>query len=152
MGLPFPTVGRVWAGYGSALLSAMGYAGGAVVGAHIVDQYASPITASAFSLAFGAVIVGLPFVAHVRGDAVRAPRSAWMLVGLAGLSASLGVTFYFLAISRAPVVVATPVIGAYPLVAIVLSYFLINRMERITWRTWLGGLLVVGGVALVALG
>ena len=40
----------------------------------------------------------------------------------------------------------------YPLVSIVLAYLFINRMERITWRTVLGGLLVVGGVALVAVG
>ncbi len=150
--LRLPSAGRTAAGYGSALLSAMGYAGGAVVGAHIIAEYASPVTTSAFSLVFGAAIVGLPFAAHVRRDAARAPLSAWAMVCLAGVSASVGVTFFFLSISVAPLVVATPVTGAYPLVAIVLSYLVINRMERVTWRTWLGGTLVVGGVALVALG
>ena len=154
MDVPIPHVGagRTAAGYGAALLSAIGYGTGAVVAAHVVANYASPITTSAFSLVFGAVIVGVPFIGHVRRDASRTPRRAWVMIGMAGVAASLGVTFFFLAIGVAPVIVATPVTGAYPLVAIVLSYIFINRMERVTWRTWLGGLLVVGGVVSVALG
>lgn len=154
MGVPIHRLGagRTAAGYGAALLSAIGYAVGAVVGAHVIANYASPITTSAFSLLFGAVIVGVPFIGHVRRDASGTPLRAWVMVGMAGAAASVGVTFFFLAIGTAPVVVATPVTGAYPLVAIVLSYLFINRMERVTWRTWLGGLLVVGGVVSVALG
>lgn len=133
-------------------MSAIGYAAGAVVGAHVIANYASPITTSSFSLVFGAVIVGVPFVGHVRRDASGTPLRAWVMVGLAGAAASIGVTFFFLAIGTAPLVVATPVTGAYPLVAIVLSYVFINRMERVNWRTWLGGLLVVCGVVSVALG
>ncbi len=154
MGVSIPQLGagRTAAGYGAALLSAIGYAAGAVVAAQVVANHASPITTSAFSLAFGAVIVGVPFIGHVRRDASGAPLRAWVMVGMAGVAASLGVTFFFLAIATAPLIVATPVTGAYPLVAIVLSYLFINSMERVTWRTWLGGLLVVGGVVSVALG
>ena len=154
MGVPtlHTGAGRTAAGYGAALLSAIGYAAGAVVGAHVIANYASPITTSSFSLVFGAVIVGVPFIGHVRRDASGTPLRAWVMVGLAGAAASIGVTFFFLAIGTAPLVVATPVTGAYPLVAIVLSYVFINRMERVNWRTWLGGLLVVGGVVSVALG
>ena len=154
MGVPtlHTGAGRTAAGYGAALLSAIGYAAGAVVGAHVIANYASPITTSSFSLVFGAVIVGVPFIGHVRRDASGTPLRAWVMVGLAGAAASVGVTFFFLAIGTAPLVVATPVTGAYPLVAIVLSYVFINRMERVNWRTWLGGLLVVGGVVSVALG
>ena len=154
MGVPtlHTGAGRTAAGYGAALLSAIGYAAGAVVGAHVIANYASPITTSSFSLVFGAVIVGVPFIGHVRRDLSGTPLRAWVMVGLAGAAASIGVTFFFLAIGTAPLVVATPVTGAYPLVAIVLSYVFINRMERVNWRTWLGGLLVVGGVVSVALG
>ena len=149
---PTTATGRVAAGYGAALLSAMGYGAGAVVGAHVVANYASPITVSAISLVFGAAIVGLPFALHVRRDAAGAPLRSWAMVCGAGMAASIGVTFFYLAISQAPLVVVAPVTGAYPLVAIALSFLLINRMEGVTWRTWLGGGLVVGGVALVALG
>lgn len=154
MGVPIlhTGAGRTAAGYGAALLSAVGYAAGAVVGAHVIANYASPITTSSFSLVFGAVIVGVPFIGHVRRDLSGTPLRSWVMVGLAGAAASVGVTFFFLAIGTAPLVVATPVTGAYPLVAIVLSYVFINRMERVSWRTWLGGLLVVGGVVSVALG
>ena len=143
---------RLSIGYGAALLSAVGYGAGAVVARHTVVEYASPMTVTAFSLVFGTLLVGLPSLGHVRSDIGRAPLSAWLLVGLAGLTAAVGVSFFILAIDAAPVVVAAPVTGAYPLVAMVLAYFFINRLERITWRTVLGGLLVVGGVALVAVG
>jgi drug/metabolite transporter (DMT)-like permease len=143
---------RLSIGYGAALLSAIGYGAGAIVARHTVVEYASPMTVTAFSLVFGTLLVGLPSLGHVRGDLRRAPMSAWLMVGLAGLTAAVGVSFFVLAIDAAPVVVAAPVTGAYPLVSIVLAYFFINRLERITWRTVLGGLLVVGGVTLVAVG
>ena len=152
LSLPRLGAGRAALGYAAALFSATGYGAGAVVGAHIVANHASPLTTSALSLLFGAVIVGVPFIGHVRSDIARAPLRAWVMVGLAGAAASLGVTFFFLAISEAPVVIAAPVVGAYPLVAIVLSYLFINRMERVTPTTVLGALLVVGGVTAVALG
>ena len=143
---------RLSIGYGAALLSAIGYGAGAIVARHTVVEYASPMTVTAFSLVFGTLLVGLPSLGHVRSDIRRAPSSAWLMVGLAGLTAAVGVSFFILAIDAAPVVVAAPVTGAYPLVSMVLAYFFINRLERITWRTVLGGLLVVGGVALVAVG
>ncbi len=123
-----------------------------IVARHVVVEYASPMTTTAFSLVFGTLLVGLPFSNHIRRDLRTAPPSAWVMIGLAGLTASLGVSFFILAVDAAPVVVAAPVTGVYPLVSIVLAYLFINRMERITWRTVLGGLLVVGGVALVAVG
>ena len=143
---------RLSIGYGAALLSAIGYGAGAIVARHTVVEYASPMTVTAFSLVFGTLLVGLPSLGHLRSDIRRAPSSAWLMVGLAGLTAAVGVSFFILAIDAAPVVVAAPVTGAYPLVSMVLAYFFINRLERITWRTVLGGLLVVVGVALVAVG
>jgi drug/metabolite transporter, DME family len=143
---------RVSVGYGAALISALGYGAGAIVARHIVVDYASPMTTTAFSLLFGTLLVGLPSLGHVRQDVSRAPSRAWLFVGMAGITSAVGVSFFILAIDAAPVVVAAPVTGAYPLVSIVLSFFFINRMERITWRTVLGGLLVVGGVTLVAFG
>lgn len=143
---------RLTLGYGAALVSALGYGAGAIVARHVVTEYASPMTTTAFSLVFGAVLVGLPFAGHVRRDIATAPARAWVMVGLAGLTAALGVSFFFLAIDNAPVVVVAPVTGAYPLIAIFLSFLFINRMERVTWRTLLGGLLVVAGVTLIAIG
>ena len=61
-------------------------------------------------------------------------------------------TFWFLALDRAPVVLVAPLTGTYPLVSILLAYIFLKRMERLSWRTLLGAMLVVAGVALIAIG
>ena len=64
----------------------------------------------------------------------------------------VGVSFWYLAFNEAPVVLVAPAAGTYPLVAILLSYIFLQRLERVTWRIVLGAVLVVGGVALIATG
>ena len=49
-------------------------------------------------------------------------------------------------------VLVAPVAGAHPLVAIVLTHIFLQRLERVTVRTVLGALLVLGGIVLIALG
>ena len=61
-------------------------------------------------------------------------------------------SFFFLAISEGAVVRVAPVVGAYPLITILLSYVFLGRLERVTWRTVAGAVLVVVGVALIAFG
>lgn len=133
-------------------MSAIGYGTGAIVATYLVTEHASPMTVSAFALLFGAILVGIPFWRHVREDVRVAPARSWVMVGLAGLTASTAVSFFYLALNSAPVVVVAPIAGIYPLVAITLSYFFINRIERVTRATIIGGLLVVSGVTLVAIG
>ncbi len=41
-----------------------------------------------------------------------------------------------------------PLVGISPLVSILLTHLFLQRLERVTWRTVLGALLVVIGVTL----
>jgi len=82
----------------------------------------------------------------------RAPRKAFLLMALAGLAASAGVTFNFLALSRAPVVIVAPVSSITPLVSLALAHIFLQRLERVTMRIWLGAALVVAGVVTIAVG
>ena len=144
---------RVYLGYLASLAAAFGYGSSTVIGREIVSDLASPLIATSFSLIFGLVIVGAAFHRHVFEDMVRdhAPRRAWLMALLAGLASSWGVTFWFLALSEAPVVLVSPVVGVSPLVSILLAYLFLSRIERVTMRTVLGGLIVVAGVITIGL-
>ena len=139
-------------GYAASLLSAAGYGTGAVIGRKIVDNYAPPLVATAMALVLGSLPLLLLTQRHLAGDVANVPRRAWVMMALAGLASAWGVTFMFLAVSKAPVVLVAPIGGVYPLFVIILMYLFLKRSERITWQTILGAVLVVGGVAVITLG
>ncbi len=143
---------RVMLGYLAALGAALSYGSVTLVARKIVDDYSSPIVGTAFSMVFGTVIVAGLFHRHVIADAPGTPMRAWLFVALAGCAATWGVSFWFLALSRAPIVLVAPLAGVHPLVAIALTHFFLQRLEKVTWRTVVGALMLVGGVALIAVG
>ena len=143
---------RVLLGYLAALGAAASYGSVTLVARKIVTDYSSPLVGTAFSLLIGTLIVGALFHRDVAADAPRAPGRAWLLVAAAGCASTWGVSFWFLALDRAPVVLVAPLAGTHPLVSIVLGYLFLKRIERLTWRSVAGALLVVIGVALVAVG
>ena len=67
-------------------------------------------------------------------------------------SAAWGVSFWYLALNEAPVVLVVPLAGTHPLVSIVLTHLFLQRLEKVTLRTIMGALMVVAGVALIAIG
>ena len=143
---------RLMIGYAASIGSAAAYGSVAVVGRKIVGDYAPPLVATAFSMAMGMAMVAALFFRDVRSDIGIAPPRAWTMVGLAGLAAAWGVSFWYLALGEAPVVLVAPLVGVSPLVSIVLTHFFLQRLEKVTIRTVMGAMLVVGGVALVTLG
>ena len=65
---------------------------------------------------------------------------------------SSGVSFLYLALSKAPVIVVSPVFALNPVVALVLAHFFLQRLERITLPLVLGTFFAVGGVVTVIVG
>ncbi len=143
---------RLILGYLASLGAAFCYGVVAVIGRKVVSEHTVPLVSSAFSLLFGTIIVGALFFRHAAADAARVPRKAWLMASLAGLASAWGVASWFMALKAAPVVLVAPVVGTSPLFSILLTYVFLQRLERVTWRTLIGALLVVGGVALVAVG
>ena len=150
----FVSTGRqqVSLGYAAAIASALSYALGGLVAKKAVVDYASPLVATAFSLLFGTLVLAALLHRLPLRDLAGAPRRAWGIMALAGVTGVWGVTFFFLALGEAPLVLVAPVAGVYPLISILLAHLLLQRIERVTWRTVLGAGLVVGGVALIAVG
>ena len=139
-------------GYLAALGAAFSYGSVTLVARKIVTDFAPPLVGTAFSMLFGTIIVGLLFHRHAIVDLPRAPRRGLLMVGLAGCASTFGVSFWFLALNESRVVVVAPLVGTSPLLSIALTHFFLQRLERVTWRTVFGGVLVVFGVALVAIG
>ena len=143
---------QVMLGYLAALGAAISYAVVSLIARKIVTDYSSPMVGTAFSMMFGTMIVAGMFHRHAMNDVASTPRKAWVYVALAGCASTWGVSFWFLAFNEAPVVLVAPAAGTHPLVAIVLAHLFLQRLERVTWRIVLGAMLVVGGLAMVAVG
>jgi uncharacterized membrane protein len=143
---------RLVLGYLAALGSAFSYALGTVVGRKIVTEYAPPMVGVAFAMMFGTAVMAVLFHRHALRDLAVAPKRAWIHLMLAGLSSAWGGSFLFLALGEAPVVLVAPLAGTFPLVAVLLTHVFLQRLETVTRGTVAGALLVVAGVALIAVG
>ncbi len=131
--------------------AAFSYGAGQVVSKKVVTELASPAVAALFAAFFG--MVGLFFLGlrDMPRD-LRSPRGALVLVLLSGILASLGFLCLFIALSKAPVVVVAPVSAVSPLMSVALSQIFLRSLETASWRTVVGALLIVIGVAFVLLG
>ena len=58
----------------------------------------------------------------------------------------------YTALARAPVILASPIVATYPLIAMILAHIFLQRLERVTLRMVLGAILVAVGFSFVVLG
>ncbi len=143
--------GRVWLGYGFAMGAALSYGASQTVGKHVTTEHAPPLVGTAFALLFGLAYVSVMFHRHIPTDVKTSRRQGFLFFGLSGIASSLGVTMLYFALSKAPVVVVSPVVAINPLITLTLAHIFLQRLERITKRTILGTLLVVLGVVIITL-
>ena len=124
---------------------------GNVVSKEIVTNYATPLVTSSMSLLFGTFYL-FPMAFRTLPEVKHAPRREVGFITVAGVLQGLGVTSMMTALSRIPVVVAAPIGSLNPLIALILAFFLLRQLERITPRIIIGTILAVAGVVLVILG
>ena len=65
---------------------------------------------------------------------------------------AMGVSMLYLALSKAPVVVVSPMFALTSFVGLILAHFFLRRLERITLLLIVGTVLVVMGVVAVIVG
>lgn len=144
--------GRLLPGYLFAAAAAFSYGTSQVVSRTVVREMASPLVTSTFSLIFGVLFLYLfLFPTLNRQIRQRNNRRGIILFMASGVASGVGVTSMYAGLAWAPVVVVSPVTAIHPLLAIGLSYFFLQHMERVTWRILVGALLVVGGVVTITL-
>ena len=101
----------------------------------------------------GTIVLAAVFQAHIRADyRVHPSWKGWLFVALAGGASTWGVTFWFLALGEAPAILVAPLAATHPLFSVLLTLVFLRGLERVTVRTVMGTLLVIGGVALITLG
>ena len=141
-----------YSGYIFAVCAAAIYGLMAVLGKMITTEYASPMIVSGFSLLFGLLITGVIFGKNSVSNLSISPLSGYLYMLGAGCASAFGVSCWYLALSKAPVVLVTPIIAVNPLVAIGLSLLFLKKLEIVTKKTIWGAILVVFGVVLISLG
>ncbi len=139
-------------GYLASFGAAAGYGLGTYFALLVIRDHAPPMTATVFSLLFGLIVMVALFMKPAWADMKVARRRAWVVISMSGVASAWGVASIYLALERVPVVVASPISGANPLIAILMTYIFLQRLERVSARTVIGAVLVVLGVVLVAVG
>lgn len=123
------------------IFAKIGFAEGTPVAVGLaIKTIAALVGYLAFMVARGSVPNPLSFGAR---------RRRWYL--LAGVFNTTFLVLYYLALEIAPVSVVVPIITTSPVAVVVLSRLFLPRLERITWRTGAGALVVVVGGVLTTL-
>jgi drug/metabolite transporter (DMT)-like permease len=138
-------------GLASALAASAAYGTTQTIARSLVTGTAPASVSATYTIFFGMFLLLAMSAPNLRKD-LRAPRSALVMMSIAGICSSFGVFFMFTALSLAPVTLASPIGALNPLVAMALTHVFLQRVERITPRMVAGGVLVVIGVTLVVLG
>ena len=117
-----------------------------------VNDYSTPIVTASYTMLFGWIAMGL-FIANnfprdLRSSGIR-PK---LLLAGSGVLMAIGIVALYTSLTMAPVVVVSPVFSLNAVVSLVLVHTFLQRLERITLPLVVGTLLVVGGVASVAIG
>ncbi len=139
-------------GYLAAFGAAWAYGTITVLGRVAVTDLTVPLVTATYTMLVGFIVMGLFSAKSIPVMLRDAPRRALLSVALGGLFMSSGVAFLYLALSKAPVIVVSPVFALNPVVALVLAHFFLQRLERITLPLVLGTLFAVGGVITVIIG
>ena len=138
--------------YGSAaaLLAAFCFGIVHTTARHLVTQVTAPPVAVMFTFIFGAAGIALVHGRTLIKDR-NAPRRGFVLMAVAGLGGTGGLSFLMMAFERAPIVIATSLAAITPLLVLPLAWLFLQRLERVTLRLWIGALLVVSGVMVLTL-
>ncbi len=143
--------GRVAIGLLCAVAGAAAYGTSHAIARYVVTSAApAPVTA-AYTLFFGMLFLLLISVPHLSND-LKAPRWALIMMAMAGVCSSFGIFFMYTALARAPVILASPIVAIYPLIAMTLTHIFLQRLERVTLRMVLGAILVAVGITFVVVG
>ena len=132
-------------GYLAAAGAACAYGTVPALGRIAVTDFAIPLVSATYTMLVGFIVMGLFSSRSIPGMLRNAPRRSLLLVALGGAAMSTGVSFLYLALSKAPVVVVSPVFSLTAVVSLVLAHLFLQRLERITLPLVLGTFFAVGG-------
>ena len=148
---PHRSGGSLTIGILCALAGATAYGTGHNIARYMVTEAVSAPVAASYTLFSGMVILAAISLPRL-GKLVETPRAAVLTMATSGVMSSLAILFMYTALSKAPVTLASPLVALYPLIAMVLAHFFLQRLERITTGMIIGALMVAIGVTFVIVG
>jgi drug/metabolite transporter (DMT)-like permease len=149
--MPHSGAGRVAIGLLCAVAGAAAYGTGHAVARHVVTRSAPAPVAATYTLFFGMLFLLVVSLPHLSND-LKAPRWSLIMMAMAGVCSSFGIFLMYTALARAPVMLASPIVATYPLIAMTFTHLFLQRLERVTLRMVLGATLVAVGITFVVLG
>jgi len=88
----------------------------------------------------------------IRRDFINLNRKATGFFLISGGCTSLAWLSFFYALSMGKVVVVSPVQTSHPLFTVLLSYLFLRNVERVTYKPFIGALLIIAGISLLSIG
>ncbi len=139
-------------GFLLAVCSALAFGGVAVVGRHIVSNYAPPLVTAACALSFGLVMLSAMSSRRIVPGFRRSARRDLAICVLAGLFQGGGALLLYTSLGLAPATVVAPIYSSSPLLILLLSHVFLQRLEAVNIGLAIGTVLSVAGVVLVIVG
>jgi drug/metabolite transporter (DMT)-like permease len=133
-----------------SLLAALSFAVYTILGKRLVERN-DPLIVTSLALFAGALLLGVVTAGFIGlGSLAGAGLQAWWLMILLGVS-MIGFAYpaWFETLKRLPASRASVFVYLTPVFAVILSFLILR--ERFSWLFYLGGALVLGGVALSSL-
>ena len=144
-----PHLAQTVRGLASAVGAMMAYGTVSALVKKIVTDVTDPIIAASLVFTTGTALVALISLPRLKREIPQFTfRRVWLLV-LGGTMMSLGILFFYNAVSRAPVTAVAPIVSLATLVAIALSQAIARRVEVLNRRVIVGAVAVVSGVILI---
>ncbi len=139
-------------GYLLAIAGAASFASRDVISRHVVSEISPPLVAAGFALLIGGTILLTIIRRDVFNSLRNLPPKYIAICCIAGVFQGVAIGSLFVALSRAPVTVVSPILASGPLITLALAHIFLRRLETLSWMLALGTLISVGGVVLVVLG
>jgi len=139
-------------GYLLAIGAATAFASRDIISRHLVTGTAPALVTAAFALAIGGIMLLTLVHRDVAQSLRRVPGGYLAMCAIAGIFQGLAVAALFLALSRAPVTVVSPIYASQPMITLFLIHIFLKRLETISPMLVMGTLVSIGGVALVIVG
>ena len=84
-----------------------------------------------------------------RSQVLSAPRRSYLFFSISGVLGAIALFTIFEALDRGPVTIVDPLVGTQSLFTILVAYFVLRDLERITLRLIIGATLVVLGASII---
>ncbi len=138
---------HLWLALGSSVAAAISFLFRKLAFAHATAPLMGATLSTLAGFIFLIAFVPL-FPKEQKPNQFRRPK-AWLIFGFCGLLNALGFILHFTAISIGDLSIVAPLTSTAPIFSLIMSYFMLRRMERITPAIILGTACMVIGATLI---